>query len=91
MTADLPFEPEISAAARAIQNAVAAGQNDAFQHAWLIADAIENLLERYFPDLPTANALEPGDTVDSLLKLYAAIHEDTGIEPSENTSAPFIR
>lgn len=87
MTDELPFEPEIAAAARAIQRAVATGENDAFQHAWLIADAIENLLERYFPDLPTANALEPRDTVDSLLEFYAAIHEDTGNEPPANAPA----
>jgi hypothetical protein len=75
---DLPFEPAIAAAARAIESAVAAGENDAFEHAWQIADAVENLLGEWFPDLLTANALDPSETVDKLLEFYAAIHGDTG-------------
>ena len=77
MTADLPFETEIADAARAIQRTVAAGKNDPLRHAWHLANAVEQLLERYFPDLAMATALDPQETVDNLLALYAAVHEDT--------------
>jgi hypothetical protein len=75
------FEPEIEEAAREIAANVAAGNNDPFGHALSIADAIERLLEKYFPDLPTANSLDPRETVDSLLQFYAAIHEDGANQP----------
>lgn len=83
MTTDLPFAPEITEAAHAIQRNVAAGENNPLQHAWQIANAVEQMLERYFPDLTTANALAPQETVEKLLEFYAAIHEDTA-----NASAP---
>lgn len=90
MTDDLPFEPAIAAAARAIECAVARGENDAFEHAWLIADAVENLLGEWFPDLLTANALDPGETVEKLLEFYAAIHGDTGQVNPKHAAAPVI-
>ena len=84
----LPFEPAIAEAAHAIHEAVAAGENDAFEHAWRIADAIENLLGEWFPDLLTANALDPSETVDALLQFYAAIHGDTGQVNPKHAAAP---
>ena len=77
MTTDLPFTPEITATARAIERSVAADENDPLRHAWHLANAVEQLLERYFPDLAMATALDPQETVDNLLALYAAVHEDT--------------
>jgi len=43
----------------------------------MIADGVERMLERYFPDLVTATALDPQDTVEKLLELYDAVHGDT--------------
>lgn len=82
MTTDLPFAPEIAEAAHAIQRNVAAGENDALQHAWHIANAVEQMLERHFPDLPTANALDPQETVERLLAFYAETHEDSANGPA---------
>jgi hypothetical protein len=87
MPDELPFEPEIAAAARAIERTVAAGENDPLRHAWHLANAVEQLLERHFPDLTTAAALDPQATVETLLELYAAIHEDTAA-PGADVSAP---
>lgn len=90
MTADSFFEPEISDAVREIERLVTAGENDALQHAWHIANAVERMLERYFPDLATANALDPQETVALLHQFYAAIHENTAHQsrPREEASAP---
>jgi hypothetical protein len=88
MTSDLPFAPEITAAAHAIQCDVAAGKNDPLRHAWHLANAVEQLLERYFPDLTTANALEPQETVAALLEFYAATHEDTTNGPAPVAELP---
>lgn len=82
MTANIPFEPEIAEAAQEIQRTVAAGENDPLQHAWHVANAVELMLERHFPDLTTANALDPQETVEKLLDFYAAIHEDTANGPA---------
>jgi hypothetical protein len=76
------FEPEIAEAARAIYHAVAAGKNNPLQHAWHLANAVEQMLERYFPDLATANSLDPQETVEKLLECYAAIHEDSANAPA---------
>lgn len=82
------FEPEIAEAARAIYHAVAVGENDSVQHAWQIANAIEHLLERYFPDLATANALDPRETAETILELYTAVHEDTAHQPQPCAAIP---
>lgn len=71
------FEPEIETAATHIYNEVKAGSNNPRLHALHIADGIEQMLERYFPELATATSLDPEETVDRLLELYVAIHEDT--------------
>jgi predicted N-acyltransferase len=85
------FEAEIAETAHKIQETVEAGENDLFQHAWLMADAVERMLERYFPKLATAEALDPQETVAALLKLYAAIHEDTANEPALQAEGPAPR
>jgi hypothetical protein len=74
------FEPEIEDAAREIYGMVADGHNHVSLHGWFIADAIATLLTRYFPDLANANALDPQATVEKLLELHAAIHEDLANE-----------
>lgn len=89
MTGDLPFEPEIAAAAFAIQRTVAAGENDPLRHAWQIANAVEQMMERYFPDLTTATAIDLRATVAGLLELYAAIHEDTAT-PGAGVHVPIV-
>ena len=87
MTTDLPFESEITEAAHAIQRNVAAGENNPLRHAWHLANAVEQMLERYFPTLATAESLDPQETVETLLEFYAAIHENTAT-PSATAPAP---
>lgn len=79
------FEPEIADVAYRIQDALAAGDNDLFQHASLIAHGVERMLERYFPELTTGIALDPQETVERLLTFYAAIHEDTAHQAASDT------
>lgn len=89
MTTTILFEPEIADAAHEIQRIVAAGENDPLQHAWHLANAVERLLERYFPALATAESLDPQETVETLLEFYAAIHENTAA-PDANIPAPVV-
>lgn len=71
------FKREIEAAATEIHNAVQAGDNNPRLFALIIAEAIEQILERRFPELAGAASLKPRKTVQRLLKLYSRIHEDT--------------
>jgi hypothetical protein len=80
------FETEIADTAYQIQDSVEAGENDLFQHASLMAHGVERMLERYFPELATATALDPQVTVERLLALYAAIHEDTANQPTPDAA-----
>lgn len=77
-TTTATFSPEIEETVQQIQEAVTAGKNDPFEHALFVADGFERMLERYFPELATAESLDPQATVDRLLELYDAVHGNTG-------------
>ena len=42
-----------------------------------LAEIIEDLLFAYFPALNDADSLDPQETVEQLLELYADVHEKT--------------